>query len=659
MRARRWTVVVLVLAVVAPLQTFSPTSDSDRQLTPRTADAGVSQRPASSVDRTTSKDGFTDVPRKEDRHRARFGKAADESDLRRRPLTATPSDPNNVDPETLVVHFEEDVGPETMAAAVRAAGVTPVSTIAALGSIVVSLDGGERREAIARLERDGNVENVESNRLRYLMVDANDEFYYEQLHILVSRLPVAWEVTKGSTNLDIAILDTGVDLDHPDLDDRIVAGRDIVNNDAVSQDEDGHGTMVAGIAAAETNNGIGVAGAAWNARIMPVKVLDASGGFDSDIASGIVWAVDHGAEVINLSLGGPDPSTLLSDAVAYATAHNVIVVAAAGNEGTSEPSYPAAIPDVVAVGATDLNGDLVSFSNHGPWIDLAAPGTDIVSTALAQRGYAIGDGTSFSSPIVAGVALLVRAKNPSWTPAQIAARLTSSASDRGPDGIDDSYGHGLLDAYAAVGGRTAGSPNVHPGDWPGGNDLPDGAFTLGSISIGESLFPEGDTDWFAVDVAEPGSLTAKVIPSLPVGLIGIDPIIEIFSADLRSVGMVNGSGTTGVETITVPVPEAGRYLIRVSNRVGSSDIQALLDHCDDLDRRDRSRPAGRATLGPRKHAGRSRGGVRGIGRPQRDVRTRSRSTVGQHEDHQAARRRDGCRRAGFAVVRRPRSRDHA
>ncbi|MGH2758926.1 MAG: S8 family serine peptidase [Actinomycetota bacterium] len=476
------------------------------------------------------------------------------------------------DPNTFVVQFREGVTVEEMERAVRAVGAEPESTVAALRQVVASIDETDRDEAEAELDQNPNVTAVADNALRYASADPLDPGYYDQLHLLTSRLPVAWEVTKGSAALDIAILDTGVDLDHPDLDGRLVAGIDVVNNDSNPNDDEGHGTMVAGIAAAETNNEIGVAGVAWNARIMPVKVLGSDGsGTDGDIAEGIAWAVDHGAEVINLSLGGPGDSAPLENAVAYATSHNVVVVAAAGNEGTSEPSMPAAIPDVVAVGATDLNGELASFSNYGSWVDLAAPGTEIISTMMdTTEAYGIGDGTSFASPIVAGVALMVRAKNTSWTPAQIGAKLASSASDRGPDGIDESYGRGLLDAYGAVGGRTAASPPFPSRGLNEPNDVVDRATVVTSSAQG-TIAPEGDVDWYAFDAPEAGSITLTVNPGAPSGVFGFDPVVQAFSPDLDSVGSLDDAGIGGSEELSIATTGAGRYTFRVSSFLGSRE----------------------------------------------------------------------------------------
>jgi hypothetical protein len=228
----------------------------------------------------------------------------------------------------------------------------------------------------------------------------------------------------------------------------------------------GHGTMVAGIAAAVTNNGQGVAGGTWRGKIMPVKVLDSTGSADDEtIAAGITFAVDHGASVINMSLGGPGASTTLQSAVDYATSHNVVVVAAAGNDGgtanAAVPHYPAACNGVIAVGATDSAGNHSSFSSYGPWISVVAPGEGIWSTTWATSSnrfslYGSGSGTSFSSPLVAAVALLMRSANPNADQATIRARLIGSADDLGAPGFDSIYGAGMVDAAAALAAATGG-----------------------------------------------------------------------------------------------------------------------------------------------------------------------------------------------------------
>ncbi|MCA1846116.1 MAG: S8 family serine peptidase, partial [Actinobacteria bacterium] len=280
------------------------------------------------------------------------------------------------------------------------------------------------------------------------------------------RLPEAWNTTTGNDSMILAIIDSGVQLNHPDLAGRLVQGWDFVNNDSSPDDDFDHGTMVAGIAAAITNNGQGVTGAAWRGKIMPIKVLDNQGSAnDDDIAAGITYAVDHGASVINMSLGGPGSSTTLQTAIDYATNHNVVVVAAAGNDGNnavvskrSEPHYPAACNGVISVGATDAAGNHADFSSYGNWVDVVAPGETNGNVGIwsTTRGstYGAGAGTSFSSPLVAAVAFLMRAADPNASQATISLRLIATARDLGTPGPDPFYGSGMVDAAAAL---TAGS----------------------------------------------------------------------------------------------------------------------------------------------------------------------------------------------------------
>ena len=456
-------------------------------------------------------------------------------------------------------------------AAVEAAGGTVTKHIDRLGLDVVKVDPQKKDAARKQLKADERVASVEVDLPRYASDIPNDANLYYESQLFTSRLPAAWDVTHGSSTIDIAILDTGVDLDHPDLAPRIVAGRDIVNNDSVAQDDEGHGTFVAGVAAGDANNSIGVAGSSYSARIMPVKVLGSDGsGLDSDIASGIVWATDHGAEVINLSLGGPGSTAALANSVAYAESHGVVVVAASGNEQSSAPSYPAAYSTVLAVGATDEYGDIVQFSNRGSYLDVVAQGWNVVSTDLASgatEAYAAGAGTSFSSPLVAGVAALLKAKNTSFSPAQVRSKITSTAIDRGPSGFDVAYGYGLVDAYAAVGGRTAASPPPAVRD----ANEPDGvaslAHAIGAPSSG-TISPESDTDWYYVDASGAGNIVVTATPPLAddgSNATSFDPVIEAFTPDLKSLGTTNAQTDGVTEIATVPVGSAGRYYFEISN----------------------------------------------------------------------------------------------
>ena len=250
----------------------------------------------------------------------------------------------------------------------------------------------------------------------------------------------------------VAVLDTGVDGTHPDLDDALVPGVDLVSGGTGATDPQGHGTHVAGIIAAEVGNGVGVEGLVAGARVMPVRVLGADGsGTTAVIAQGVVAAVDRGASVLNLSLGGPGDDPVLARAVRYATDHGVLVVAAMGNDGQSgsPTSYPAAYPGVLAVAATDSGDVRGAFSSVGPHADVAAPGVAVPSTYPGGR-YVGMSGTSMATPYAAATAAAVRGVAPGLTPAEVTDVLTGTALDLGAAGRDDLYGWGRVVPVAAV-----------------------------------------------------------------------------------------------------------------------------------------------------------------------------------------------------------------
>lgn len=300
----------------------------------------------------------------------------------------------------------------------------------------------------------------------------NDPYYVQyQWNMELIGAPQAWASSLGAGQR-IAVIDTGTDLDHPEFAGQLLAGRDFVNADDTAEDQNGHGTHVAGIAAARTDNGTGVAGVAWQARVRPVKVLDATGnGTIANVASAIRWSADQGDRIINLSLGGTADSSTLRDAVNYAYGKGALLIAAAGNSALEgNPTfYPAAYEHVLAVGAVNDTRGHARYSETGPYVDIAAPGGDpdgetdatvshwIWSTYPRNKGFglpAIGympvAGTSQATPHVAGVAALVWALNPGLSADQVAAILQESATDLGSPGRDDRFGSGLLNAIGAV-----------------------------------------------------------------------------------------------------------------------------------------------------------------------------------------------------------------
>lgn len=272
----------------------------------------------------------------------------------------------------------------------------------------------------------------------------------------------AWAAGATGQGVTVAVVDSGVDFTHPDLAGVFVSrGHDFINNDDDATDDHGHGTHVAGIIAMRADNGVGGAGVAYAARILPVKVMGANGsGATAPIAEGIAWAADNGAKIINLSLGSAYPSQTLQAAIEYAAGKGALVVAAAGNHGTVAPMYPAAYPDAVSVCATDHGDRRASFSAYGPTVDVCAPGADILST-VRGGGWQAWAGTSMAAPAAAAVAALVWSKYPTWDAQAVRAALLSGAEP-----VVD-VGAGRVNAARAVGASSAPlpTPSAPSGDY--------------------------------------------------------------------------------------------------------------------------------------------------------------------------------------------------
>ena len=391
-------------------------------------------------------------------------------------------------PDELVVRFKAGVSEPVIRQVNGQHGTRVLSTSRRARFKRLRIPAGRRAEELATAyRRNPNVEYAEPNFIASSLLTPNDPYYRYQWHLdnLGTggiRMQSAWGMQAGgSSSVIVAIVDTGVAYEDfgtafkqaPDLaQTTFVPGYDFVANDAHPNDENSHGTHVTGTVAQRTNNGLGVAGVAFQTAIMPVRVLDQNGfGSYTDIAEGIYFATDHGANVISLSLGGPDASITLENAVKYAYDHGVTVVAAAGNDGAAgSPSYPAAYdPYVIAVAATRYDEAVSSYSTRGSYVDVAAPGGD---TSVDQNldGYGDGvlqqtfnptsknpsdfsywffQGTSMATPHVSGLAALLLA-NGLTGPDAVREAIEQTARDRGPAGWDTGYGWGLIDAYAAL-----------------------------------------------------------------------------------------------------------------------------------------------------------------------------------------------------------------
>ncbi|WP_316368555.1 S8 family peptidase [Candidatus Thiodiazotropha sp. CDECU1] len=355
--------------------------------------------------------------------------------------------------------------------------------------------------AIKALRKRDDVDYAEPNYIVHPSAIPNDEHYTLQWHYPQINLPQAWDITTGDTDVIVAVIDTGVLLTHPEMSGQLTAGYDFISDAESAGDGDGidsdpndegdalqdgtsssfHGTHVAGTVAARSNNSQGAAGVAWESRIMPIRVLGKDGGNSLDLAEGIRYAAGlsnasgttpaQPADIINMSLGGNSDSQTTREAVAAARAEGVIIIAASGNESTSQLSYPASYPGVVSVSAVDINRDLAFYSNFGTMIDVAAPGGDlrvdlngdsrpdgILSAGADDSSDTLSyqlvfyNGTSMAAPHIAGVAALMKAVYPAMTPAEFDSMLAAGelTTDLGDTGRDNLYGHGLIDAFKAV-----------------------------------------------------------------------------------------------------------------------------------------------------------------------------------------------------------------
>lgn len=318
-------------------------------------------------------------------------------------------------------------------------------------------------EALQTLEGLEGVEYAEPNRVRYMHLIPDDEFYAnKQWGPQRIGAEDAWEVTTGAEGVIIAITDTGVDGTHPDLWGKVIAGFDTFNETVIPEgtnsDVYGHGTHCSGIAAAVSNNGAGIAGLAWDCPIMPIKICIDSWpywAYDWDMAEAYVWAANNGADVISTSFGGKGYTQIMKDAIDYAVIDNgCVVVVSMGNSATDETFYPAGYQSVIAVGATNAHDKVAYFSTAGDHMSVSAPGVEIYSTVpYSTQGqyYVSWSGTSMSAPHVAGAAALILSQNPGMSPEEVKTQLEETAVDLGDAGFDPIFGHGRIDLAAAVG----------------------------------------------------------------------------------------------------------------------------------------------------------------------------------------------------------------
>jgi len=329
---------------------------------------------------------------------------------------------------------------------VSGVGAREVGQVPPLNVRILQLPSRVAAQALAALQKNPQIEFAEVDELLPPGSSLSDPLLGSSWHLHKVQAPSAWDVSFGSASVTIGIVDSGVDGTHPDLMPNLVAGWNFYNGNNITADPEGHGTGVAGVAAAVGNNGAGGAGLAWGCKIMPLRVGDSTGWATfSAMAQAITYAADRGVRVVNLSYTASGSSTVNS-AAQYLISRGGLLVVSSGNDGTFNSMSDN--PNLLTVGATDVNDNLASWSNTGNHIDLVAPGVGIQLTV--PGGYASWSGTSFSSPIVVGVAALVFSRNPALSPFDVMQILTQTADDRGPLGWDSQFGWGRLNASEAV-----------------------------------------------------------------------------------------------------------------------------------------------------------------------------------------------------------------
>ena len=490
-------------------------------------------------------------------------------------------------PGEVVVKFRDSSrGPEVAAAR----GLTIAADAGGLPKgfpAVFSTNGRAVDQVLTELRADPAVEYAEPSYVVQLAeegavaaVAVNDPKLGVQYSLSQMRVSDAWSLSKGASNL-VAVLDTGVQANHPDLSGRVVAGYDFVNGDSNAADDNGHGTWVAGIIAAKSNDGYGMAGISWSDRILPVKIMNASGtGSTSHLTSGIVWAANQGAKVINMSVGGFPYSQYVQDAVNYAWSKGAVLIGAAGNNNREERFYPASYTNVVSVSATQANDEFSHWSSWGPAVDVSAPGSSVLATNCTASicphpdwgSHVQVSGTSFATPNVAGVVALIRARYPSYSPQQVVDRLIGTTDDLGYAGWDNRYGRGRVNAYRALGASVA-QPTRLAGD---GLETNNALGSARAIPIGTttrpSIWPAGDSDVFAVDVPRAGRLDVRVGGVVDArawpwhgSSLKVDPIVELYNTAGTLLKRADAVWEDGIELAQVSVAGPTRILVRISN----------------------------------------------------------------------------------------------
>jgi subtilisin family serine protease/putative cell wall-binding protein len=414
-------------------------------------------------------------------------------------------------------------------------------------------------EELSLIKKLPGVASASPDQIYQASIVPKDPYYENHQNYLTSiGMERAWDVTQGTSNVKVAVIDSGINPSHEDLTYRLTDGFDGVYGGAVRSDADGHGTHVTGIIAANANTK-GVVGVSPKVKVEPIKVEGEEGLSTTAIIRGVEYAIDKNVDIINMSFGGYNPIEALQDVLWNAHQEGIVLIAASGNDDTSMTSYPAGYPWVIAVGATDTTRSSTSvadFSNFGPHIDVAAPGVDILSTSNVG-GYGSGSGTSFSAPIVSGLAALIRSKHPNWTPAQVEFALQNGAKQLYSQESHPYVGFGQVNGYQSLNtslsdmGRDTSTWSVN------------GAKEITAGTYKEKYNFPNDNDLYEFSMDYPGELTLKL--SHPEQ--HIDSVMKVYqevNGVIYELYSIDRSYEGEPETLTFDA-EKGKYYIGVQD----------------------------------------------------------------------------------------------
>jgi thermitase len=458
-------------------------------------------------------------------------------------LLAAQGNQPQFEPGQILIQERAGVEPADIHAALARLNAKLLRDIPQINHHVIAVPPDQVDGMIRALLQTGLFSVAERNGLAYTSTIPNDPSFALQWHLATIHAATAWTTTKGSTQ-PIAIIDSGAYAGHPDLSGRIGPGWNFLSGNSNTADIQGHGTAVTGVVGAKTNNLIGIAGLTWTNPIMPLVVVNSSNyATYADIASAITYAADHGSRIINISIAGATSSSTLQNAVNYAWNKGAVVFAAAGNNSSSTPMYPANCTNVIAVAATTSTNTLASFSNYGSWIDLSAPGNNILTTD-SSGGYGYWWGTSLATPVAAGVGALVLAAKPTLSASGMVSILESNTTYIGSSSI---FGHGLVDAGKAVAAAVAATTVVP-------------AVSITTPAAGGSVSGTINVTGTASD-----SLGISSVTLLCDGLLVSTTVNKLFSIPWNTASVASGthtltvkavdpSGNTGSASVNVTVP---------------------------------------------------------------------------------------------------------